>query len=113
MLFSKFTLSFCIILIVSTIRGDGGRDAGTTAPPPVTEIVQPVPTETEPPPTRGPIGKAPPITPRPPPIEGCALSPNPVQENEKTVGYRFGESVEIFCRKSCITNTLNFSKYEV
>lgn len=88
-----FKLWFCLIFIVSTIRGDGGRDAGTTAPPPVTEIVHRPQTEPTIPAIRGPIGTVPPSTPKPPPVEGCALSPNPVQESETIVGYRFGKSI--------------------
>lgn len=96
-------LNFCLFIIctVSTIRGDGGRDTGTIGPAPVTEIIEPPRTETEVPPTMGPIGTVPPTmgpigtvppsTPKPPAVEGCALSPNPVQESEKIVGYRFGE----------------------
>lgn len=91
MIVLKMVNYFCAIFLVSTIRGDGGRDAGTTAPPPVTEIVHPVPTEPVLPPTRGPIGRAPPTTPKPAPIEGCALAPYPVQDSEKIVGYRFGK----------------------
>lgn len=86
-------LNFCLLIIctVSTIRGDGGIDSGTIGPVPVTEIVERPQTETEVPPTMGPIGTVPPSTPKPAPVEGCALSPNPVQESEKIVGYRFGE----------------------
>lgn len=92
MLLSQSTSYFSIIFLVATIRGDGGMDSGTIAPRPVTETVKPEPEpETEAPQIQVPIGQLPPSTTKPPPIEGCALSPNPVQESESVVGFRFGE----------------------
>ncbi|CAG9821860.1 unnamed protein product [Phaedon cochleariae] len=54
---------------------------------PVTEIVPRVRTTVAP---RGPVGSPPPTTPKPPPVEGCALPTDPVQESVQVVGYRFG-----------------------
>lgn len=86
MSFFNLNLIFCVTILVSTIRGDGGRDSGTLAPPSVTVPAVVIP---EVQPTNA-IGTVPPVTPKPPPIEGCALPPNPQQESEKIVGYRFG-----------------------
>lgn len=110
MLFLKFKSYFYLIFLVPTIRGDGGRDAGTIAPPPVTETVQPAPPQTIAPQIRGPIGTVPPTTPKPPPREGCALSPNPVQESESIVGFRFGEYFKIIIFKYIMSNILRIDQ---
>ncbi|CAG9836790.1 unnamed protein product [Diabrotica balteata] len=76
----------------ATVRGDGGNDFRPIIEvdipiPPVTDVVtEIVPTEPTMPKR---IGTLPPTT-LSPITDGCALSPNPVQESVQVVGYRFG-----------------------